>query len=133
MMGNTRRAGATTGPPDAPPSPINKHAEIRRLLLHVRARAEAARLIALQTAAWVDQGDAGDTGASARAEMMLPVAKTYCAEAAVANADAAIQVLGGAGYVKEWRSSECCAMLASFQYMREQLPFRASIFCNAAY
>jgi hypothetical protein len=34
--------------------------------------------------------------------MMLPMAKTFCAEVAVLNADAAIQVLGGAGYVKEW-------------------------------
>jgi len=47
-------------------------------------------------------GDAGNAAASARAAMMLPMAKTFCAEAAVLNADAAIQVLGGAGYVKEW-------------------------------
>jgi len=33
---------------------------------------------------------------------MLPMAKTFCAEAAAVNADAAIQVLGGAGYVREW-------------------------------
>ena len=34
--------------------------------------------------------------------MLLPVAKSFGAEAAFANADAAIQVLGGAGYVKDW-------------------------------
>jgi len=90
------------GRPDAPPTPIETHAEVRRLLLQMRTRAEAARLIALQTAAWIDQGDAGEEAAAARAAMMLPMAKTICAEAATANADAAIQVLGGAGYVKEW-------------------------------
>jgi alkylation response protein AidB-like acyl-CoA dehydrogenase len=90
------------GSSDAPPTPIDAHAEVRRLRLQMRVRAEAARLIALQTAAWVDAGDAGDASASARAEMMLPMAKTFCAEVAVANADAAIQVLGGAGYVNEW-------------------------------
>ena len=90
------------GRPDAPPTPIETHAKVRRLLLQMRTRAEAARLIALQTAAWIDQGDAGDAAAAARAAMMLPMAKTICAEAATANADAAIQVLGGAGYVKEW-------------------------------
>lgn len=90
------------GPPDAPPVPITAHAEVRRLLLAMRARAEAARLIALQAAAWVDAGDAGDAAAAARAAMLLPVAKTFGAEAAFANADAAIQVLGGAGYVREW-------------------------------
>jgi hypothetical protein len=68
----------------------------------MRARAEAARLIALQAAAWVDAGDAGDGAAAARAAMLLPVAKTFGAEAAFANADAAIQVLGGAGYVRDW-------------------------------
>jgi alkylation response protein AidB-like acyl-CoA dehydrogenase len=90
------------GDSDGPPTLINTHAEVRHLLLRMRARAEAARLIALQTAAWLDAGDAGDAVAAARATMMLPVAKTYCSETAIANADAAIQVLGGAGYVKEW-------------------------------
>ena len=87
------------GDPAAPPVPITAHAEVRRLLLAMRARAEAARLIALQAAAWVDAGDAGDAAAAARAAMLLPVAKSFGAEAAFANADAAIQVLGGAGYV----------------------------------
>jgi alkylation response protein AidB-like acyl-CoA dehydrogenase len=90
------------GDPSAPPPPITAHAEVRRLLLATRARAEAARLIALQAAAWVDAGDAGDGAAAARAATLLPVAKTFGAEAAFANADAAIQVLGGAGYVRDW-------------------------------
>jgi alkylation response protein AidB-like acyl-CoA dehydrogenase len=84
------------------PLRINTHAEVRRLLLAARARAEASRLIALQTAAWVDAGEAGDAAAAARAGMLLPVAKTYGAEAGFENADAAIQVLGGAGCVKDW-------------------------------
>jgi alkylation response protein AidB-like acyl-CoA dehydrogenase len=90
------------GDPAAPPVPITAHAEVRRVLLAMRARAEAARLVALQAAAWVDAGDAGDAAAAARAAMLLPVAKTFGAEAAFANADAAIQVLGGAGYVRDW-------------------------------
>ncbi|MFT8242832.1 acyl-CoA dehydrogenase family protein [Roseomonas sp. BN140053] len=90
------------GPAGAPPVPITNHAEIRRLLLSMRARAEAVRLISLQAAAWVDAGDAGDAAAAARAALLLPLAKTLSAEAATRNADAAIQVLGGAGYVREW-------------------------------
>ncbi len=90
------------GDPAAPPMPIAGHAEVRRLLLGMRARAEAVRLIALQAAAWVDAGDAGDEKAAARAALLLPLAKTLGAEAAFANADAAIQVLGGAGYVRDW-------------------------------
>jgi hypothetical protein len=90
------------GDPAAAPIPITAHAEVRRLLLAMRTRAEAARLVALQVAAWVDAGDAGDAAAAARAAMLLPLAKTSGAEAAFANADAAIQVLGGAGYVRDW-------------------------------
>jgi len=81
---------------------IIAHAEVRRLLLGMRLRAEAVRLMALQAAAWVDAADRGDAAARTRAGMLLPIAKTLGAEAAFANADAAIQVLGGAGYVRDW-------------------------------
>ena len=90
------------GDPAAPPLPITAHAEVRRLLLAARTRAEAARLIALQAAAWVDAGDAGDAEAAARAALLLPIAKALGAEAGFDNAHLAIQVLGGAGYVRDW-------------------------------
>ncbi|WP_282615079.1 acyl-CoA dehydrogenase family protein [Roseomonas gilardii] len=90
------------GDPALPPVPITRHAETRRLLLDMRVRAEGARLLALQAASWLDAGDAGDAEAAARAAMLLPLAKSLGAEAGFANADAAIQVLGGAGYVREW-------------------------------
>lgn len=90
------------GDPALPPVPITRHAELRRLLLEMRVRAEGTRLLALQAAAWLDAGDAGDAAAAARAAMLLPLAKSLGAEAGFANADAAIQVLGGAGYVREW-------------------------------
>jgi alkylation response protein AidB-like acyl-CoA dehydrogenase len=90
------------GDPAAPPTPIVGHAEVRRLLLAMRTRAEAARLLALETAATVDLGDGGDAAAAARASLLLPLAKTLCSEAAFANGDDAIQVLGGVGYVRDW-------------------------------
>ncbi|TPG47228.1 acyl-CoA dehydrogenase [Roseomonas nepalensis] len=90
------------GDPAATPVPIAAHAEVRRLLLAARAATEAVRLIALQAAAWVDAGDAGDAAAAARAALLLPVAKTLGAEAGFDNAHRAIQVLGGAGYVRDW-------------------------------
>ena len=90
------------GDPALPPVPITRHAELRRLLLEMRVRAEGTRLLALQAAAWLDAGDAGDAAAAARAAMLLPLATSLGAEAGFANAEAAIQVLGGAGYVREW-------------------------------
>lgn len=94
-----RRQG---GDPAHLPVAINEHAEVQRLLLSSRVRGEAARLIALETAAAVDLADAGDASASERAGLLLPLAKSFGARAAFDNADAAIQVLGGAGYTKEW-------------------------------
>lgn len=90
------------GPPDQPPVSITEHAEVQRLLLSSRVRAEAARLIALEAASAVDAGGAGDDLAKERAGMLLPLAKSVGADAAFANASAAIQVLGGAGYVSDW-------------------------------
>lgn len=90
------------GAPDQPTVSINEHAEVQRLLLSSRIRAEAARLIALETASAVDAGNAGDDMAKEQAGMLLPLGKSFGADAAFANASAAIQVLGGAGYVNDW-------------------------------
>ena len=95
----TRLQGGPTGQPALP---IYAHADVRRLLLRGRLRAEIARLIALQAAAWLEDGEAGDDGCAAAAALVLPIAKTFGAEAAFENADDAIQVLGGAGYVRDW-------------------------------
>ena len=96
---NERRQG---GQPAQPATPIKEHAEVQRMLLSSRVRAESARLLALETAAAVDLADAGNEEARERAGLLLPLAKSFGAKAAFANADAAIQVLGGAGYVDEW-------------------------------
>jgi alkylation response protein AidB-like acyl-CoA dehydrogenase len=90
------------GRPDAPPVLIAEHAEVRKLLLDARLTATSAMLLTLQAAAWAQAGDEGDTAAKARAAVLLPVVKTFCAEAAFDAANMAIQVLGGAGYTREW-------------------------------
>jgi alkylation response protein AidB-like acyl-CoA dehydrogenase len=90
------------GAPDAPPVPIHTHAEVRRALLEMRLTAESLTALTLQTAAWIDAGDQGDAAAAARAAVLLPVVKALAAEAAFANASQAIQILGGAGYTREW-------------------------------
>jgi alkylation response protein AidB-like acyl-CoA dehydrogenase len=93
---------AQGGPPAAAPVPIHNHAEVRRMLLHMRLAAESMTALTLQAAAWVEAGDQGDAAAAARAAVLLPVVKTLAAEAAFDNAHQAIQVLGGAGYTREW-------------------------------
>jgi alkylation response protein AidB-like acyl-CoA dehydrogenase len=95
-------ARAQGGPATAPPVPIHTHAEVRRMLLEMRLAADSMAALTLQAAAWVDAGDRGDAAATARAAVLLPVVKTLAAEAAFDNAHLAIQVLGGAGYTREW-------------------------------
>jgi hypothetical protein len=90
------------GDPKGPPTPIIAHADVRRLLLAGHVRAEVAVLLALEAAAAVDAADAGDARAHAAAQVLLPIAKTVCSEAAFAAADTGIQILGGAGVVKDW-------------------------------
>jgi alkylation response protein AidB-like acyl-CoA dehydrogenase len=100
----TRYAADRTqgGPAAEPPVPIHTHADVQRMLLDMRLAADSMAALTLQAAAWVDAGDAGDQAAAARAAVLLPVIKTLAAEAAFNNANLAIQVLGGAGYTREW-------------------------------
>ncbi|WP_298282418.1 acyl-CoA dehydrogenase family protein [Acidocella sp.] len=93
---------AQGGRPDSPPVLIHQHADVRRLLLEARLSAVGATLLTLQAAAWAQAGDWGDTQAAARAAVMLPVVKTFAAEAAFDAANHAMQVLGAAGYTREW-------------------------------
>jgi alkylation response protein AidB-like acyl-CoA dehydrogenase len=90
------------GPAEAPPIEIHHHAEVRRLLLAMQLTAASVSALTLQAAAWIEAGDQGDAAAAARAAVLLPVVKVLGAEAAFNNADRGIQVLGGAGFTKDW-------------------------------
>lgn len=95
------------GPPGHPPVPITRHADVRRMLLEMRARAELIRALALRTAWYLDLAaaatDAGEAGEhQALAELLLPLAKTLGAEAGFEVASQGIQVLGGYGYTADY-------------------------------
>jgi len=99
-----RRQG---GAPDAPPVPIVEHPDIQRMLADMASRVEAVRVLVLAAAVQADLGRL-ETDPEARADAaalagwLLPIAKTYASETGFEVASAAIQVLGGAGYVKDW-------------------------------
>ncbi len=98
-----RRQG---GPVDAP-VPIIAHADVQRQLLGQAARVEVLRGLALAVANQADLA-AHHPDAEVRADAMalvqwlLPILKTSGGELASQNADAAIQILGGAGYTRDW-------------------------------
>lgn len=98
-----RRQG---GPVDAP-VPIADHADVQRQLLGQVARVEVLRGLALTVANHADLAlhetdDAARADAAALVQWLLPILKTSGGEFATENADAAIQVLGGAGYTRDW-------------------------------
>ncbi|WP_395397283.1 acyl-CoA dehydrogenase family protein [Novosphingobium sp. BL-8A] len=99
-----RRQG---GAPDAPPVSIAEHADVQRMLLRMAGRVETARGLALACAAALDlAGRAADAEARAGwlslAQFLLPVVKDGSARLAFDVASGALQVLGGAGYTREW-------------------------------
>ena len=98
-----RRQGGKPGAPQ----PIVAHADIRRQLLELTARTELLRGLMLNIANLAElathAADMADRGrCAALVQWFLPIAKTFGADCAFANASGAIQVLGGAGYTGEW-------------------------------
>ena len=103
-----RRQG---GRPDAPAVPISAHADVQRMLLDMTARAEVLRGLVLAAAVQADIARLSpDPGERERAQALtgwlLPIGKTFGGELAQANASDAIQVLGGAGYVRDWPAEQ---------------------------
>jgi hypothetical protein len=99
-----RRQG---GPPDEAPVTIDRHADVQRLLLQGQARTETLRGLVYAAAiqadlAAMETDPAAKARASDLAAWFLPLVKTLGGEVAFATASEAIQVLGGAGYVKDW-------------------------------
>ncbi|WP_417210014.1 acyl-CoA dehydrogenase family protein [Antarctobacter sp.] len=94
-----RRQG---GDPAAPAVPLTAHPDVDRQLLLMEARALLLAALVLDTACTLDAAKAGSDRAAALAPVLLPLAKTFGGELGQDNASAAIQVLGGAGYTREW-------------------------------
>ncbi|PIT00362.1 hypothetical protein TSA1_06035 [Bradyrhizobium nitroreducens] len=93
------------GDPSRPPVAINDHADIQRQLLAMAGRVEVLRGMLYELAVRIDlerHGVAADERHARVTQWLLPIAKASCAEAAFEIPSAAIQVLGGAGYTREW-------------------------------
>jgi alkylation response protein AidB-like acyl-CoA dehydrogenase len=85
---------------------IIQHADVRRMLLTMKAHIEAMRSICYLTAAYLDeayrQADAdAKVGAQARLELMTPVVKGWCTEICQVLTSIGLQVHGGSGFVEE--------------------------------
>ena len=89
------------GDPKAPPVPIARHPDVARQLQSMRSRTEILRAAVLHLTCLLDRGPE-DAEAAALAQFLLPLVKAHGAETGFDVANAGIQVLGGAGYTREW-------------------------------
>jgi acyl-CoA dehydrogenase len=81
---------------------IIDHADVRRMLMTMRAQTYAARGICLATAVALDLAKAnGDPTAAARAALLTPMAKAFGTDTGTEVANLGIQVHGGMGFIEE--------------------------------
>ena len=80
---------------------ILDHADVRRMLMEMKAETFAARAMALDLAVSIDLGHAGDDAQAARAAVLTPIAKSYATETGMKVANTGIQVHGGMGFIEE--------------------------------
>jgi len=94
-----RKQGTT---PVAGSGAIIDHADVRRMLLTMKAQTAAARAIIYSTALSTDMATAtGDAKWAARAAFLTPIAKAFGTETGIEVASIGVQVHGGMGYIEE--------------------------------
>ncbi len=87
-------------------APIFDHPDVRRMLMLMKAKIEAARAICYATAIAADlaetaEKDTDRASARLREELLTPIAKAWSTDIGVEVASTALQVHGGAGYIEE--------------------------------
>lgn len=76
-------------------APIEEHADVKRMLLTMKALTQAGRMLTYEAALALDSGDKG------KVEFMTPIVKSWCTDNAVEVASLGVQVHGGMGFIEE--------------------------------
>jgi len=80
--------------------PIIHHPDVRRMLLSMRAQTEAMRALAYYAGAAIDAAR-HDPKKQHRADLLIPVVKSWCSDKGIEIASTGVQVHGGMGYIEE--------------------------------
>ena len=93
--------------PEAPRVPIIQHADVRRMLLWMKAHVEGMRAMMYYAAYCVDREHAMEAEADRERfrgilEVLTPICKAYCSDMAFRVTEMAIQTYGGYGYCAEY-------------------------------
>ncbi|HEX4477760.1 MAG TPA: acyl-CoA dehydrogenase [Polyangiaceae bacterium] len=101
--------------PEAERVAIIKHADVRRMLLDMKARVEGIRALIFKTAQHYDRADAkrgkDDDGALydlGQVELLTPLVKAYSSDQAFRVCETAIQTYGGVGYTRDFPVEQYC-------------------------
>ncbi|SFR13169.1 acyl-CoA dehydrogenase family protein [Poseidonocella sedimentorum] len=86
--------------PDGSDAVLSDHPDVRRMLDEQRSLALGARAMAHITLVEMQRGR------GALVDFLTPVCKVFCTEAGIRAADLGIQVLGGYGYLTEYRIAQ---------------------------
>ncbi|HAV09230.1 MAG TPA: acyl-CoA dehydrogenase [Rhodobacteraceae bacterium] len=82
--------------------PIIQHADVRRMLLTMKAETFASRAIAMACGTAIDMATAtGEPEWNARAALLTPIAKAFGSEAGMRVAEHGVQIFGGMGFIEE--------------------------------
>ncbi|WP_306356729.1 MULTISPECIES: acyl-CoA dehydrogenase [unclassified Nocardia] len=100
----TRPQGRPQGVRDGAQVPIVRHPDVRRMLLAQKAYAEGALALQLYCAKLVDDLRTGTDAerAAVLLRILTPIAKSWPSQWCLTANDLAIQVLGGAGYTRDY-------------------------------
>lgn len=80
------------------PVTLDQHADVRRMIDEIDGLAMTGRALAHLACVEMEKGDATDL-----VEFLTPVVKVFCTEAGIRAAETGMQVLGGYGYLREYR------------------------------
>jgi 3-(methylthio)propanoyl-CoA dehydrogenase len=99
------------GPTGTAQRPIIEHADVRRMLLQMKALTQAARGLVYVTAATLDVAQLADDAnarktATERASLLTPIVKAWVSEVGNEVASLGVQVHGGTGYVDDAEISQ---------------------------
>jgi alkylation response protein AidB-like acyl-CoA dehydrogenase len=98
----------------APRVPILEHADVRRMLLDMKARVEGTRALAVKLAHHTDCASAlhdGDEKAlyhHGQVDLLVPLVKAYGSDQGFRICETAIQTFGGVGYTKDFPVEQYC-------------------------
>jgi alkylation response protein AidB-like acyl-CoA dehydrogenase len=91
---------------DKPADPIIVHPDVRRMILAQKATTEAQRLLCFYAYLLIDREDRSPDEAERKraaelVALLVPIVKSLLTDTAVENASLAVQLHGGAGYIRE--------------------------------